>query len=296
MTKSLKPKFRKFNEGCLIRAIFTHESQTGLRAFVLIMIAITLMIMDKRLGSLQSIRFILSGAIAPFQYVVNWPNKLIQDTKNIVRSHFNLIQENLQLKQNQLLFNSKLQRLEAIESENNYLKSLLKSTRHIKTKTLIAELLAVDPEPFVNRVILDQGYAHQKIYVGQPVLDAYGVMGQIMQVGPFSSRVLLINDPYSNLSVQNLRNGVRAIAVGDAITDNIILKYVVKTADIKKGDIFVTSGLGDHFPYGYPVGQVLTVKKEPTHQFADITLKPKAHLDSSRQVLLVWYESNDHTS
>lgn len=237
------------------------------------------------------VRAALSLPIAPFQYMVSWPSRFIDKLKNTIVSHDDLVKENLRLKTDQLMLRSQLQRLIAIESENTYLKALLQSSHQVKGKTLIAELLAVDAEPFVRQVILDKG-TRDGVYIGQPVLDANGVMGQVTQVGPITSRILLINDPHSGISVQNARNGARAFAVGDSYTGKMRIMYMAKTADIKIGDIFITSGLGDHYPEGYPVGKVLSVSKDPAHQFATVLLQPSAHLDSSRQVLLVWYQRN----
>lgn len=241
--------------------------------------------------SFASIRAALSLPVAPFQYLVSWPSQFVDSMKSVISTHDNLVKENLKLKTDQLMLRSQLQRLLAIESENNYLKSLLQSSHQVKGKTLIAELLAIDFEPFVNQVILNKG-TRDGVYVGQPVLDANGVMGQVIQVGPITSRVLLINDPHSGIAVQNARNGMRAIAAGDSYSGKLHLMYVPKTADIRMGDTFITSGLGDHYPEGYPVGKVLAVSKDPAHQFASVYLQPSAHLDSSRQVLLVWYQQN----
>ncbi len=249
------------------------------------------MVMDKRLETFASIRAALSLPLAPLQYIVSWPTTFIDNVKSAISTHDDLVNENLRLKAEQLLLRSQLQRLIAIESENNYLKALLQSSRQVKGKTLIAELLAVDFEPFVNQVILNKG-TRDGVYVGQPVLDATGVMGQVIQAGPITSRVLLINDPHSGVAVQDARNGVRAVVVGDSYTGKLVLRYVPKTADIKVGDIFITSGLGDHYPEGYPVGKVISVKKDPAQQFAEIYLQPSAHLDSSRQVLLIWSPRN----
>jgi rod shape-determining protein MreC len=249
------------------------------------------MIVDKRMESFASVRAALSLPLAPFQYMISWPIQFIDNLKSILSTHDDLIKENLKLKADQLLMHSQLQRLIAIESENNYLKALLQSSRQVKGKILIGELLAVDSEPFVNQVILNKG-SRDDVYVGQPVLDASGVMGQVIQVGPLTSRVLLINDPHSGIAVQNARNGIRAVAVGDSYSGKMRLMYVPKTADIQVNDVFITSGLGDHYPEGYPVGTVLSVVKDPANQFAAILLQPSAHLDSSRQILLVWYQRN----
>lgn len=253
--------------------------------------SIAFMVMDKRLEAFASIRAALSLPLAPIQYIVSWPTTFIDNLKSVISTHDDLINENLSLKAEQLLLRSQLQRLIAIETENNYLKALLQSSRQVKGKTLIAELLAVDFEPFVNQVILNKG-TRDGVYVGQPVLDATGVMGQVVQVGPITSRVLLINDPHSGVAVQDARNGTRAIAVGDTYSGKLRLMYVPNTADIKIDDIFLTSGLGDHYPEGYPVGRVISVNKDPARQFAEVYIQPSAHLDSSRQVLLIWYQKN----
>src|SRR3990167_8021907 len=140
-----------------IRSIFTRESQPGLRAFFLVILAIVLMVMDKRIEGFAHVRAALSLPIAPFQQLVSWPIGFFNNLKDTIIYHDNLIKENLRLKTDQLMLRSQLQRLLAIESENNYLKALLKSSRQVKGKTLIAKLLSVDSEPFIKQVILDKG-------------------------------------------------------------------------------------------------------------------------------------------
>jgi rod shape-determining protein MreC len=253
--------------------------------------SIALMVMDKRLDVFVTVRAALSLPLAPLQYIVSWPTTFIDSVKNIISTHDDLVRENLSLKAEQLLLRSQLQRLIAIETENNYLKALFQSSKQVKGKTLIAELLAVDFEPFVNQVILNKGN-RDGVYVGQPVLDATGVMGQVIQAGPITSRVLLIDDPRSGVAVQNVRNGTRGVVVGDSYSGKLKLMYVPNTADIKVGDIFLTSGLGDRYPEGYPVGKAVYVNKDPARQFADVLIQPSAQLDSSRQVLLIWNPKN----
>ena len=262
-----------------------------MRALILVILSIALMVMDRRMTSFNSIRSVLSLPAAPVQYAVNLPARVVDDVSKYFRSHNTLVAENAQLKSEQLLLRIRLQRLVAIESENNYLKALLQSSRKVNGRTLIAELLAVAAEPFVNQVTLDKG-RRDGVYVGQPVLDADGVMGQVIEAGPVTSRVLLINDSRSGIAVQNVRSGIRAVASGNNYSDRLHLLYVPKTTDIRIGDLFLTSGLGDHYPEGYPVGTVVSVTKDPSHQFAEISLQPSAHLDKSRQVLLIWYQKN----
>ena len=254
---------------------------------VLVVLAITLMVLDKRVAGTAQLRAALSMPLAPIQYLVSYPIQLVDKLSNIASTHDALVQENLDLKAEHLLMKAQVQRLLSLESENNQLKALLSTSATVQGKVLIAQIMAVDTDPFINQVTVDKG-GHDGVFVGQPILDANGVMGQLVQVGPLSSKALLVNDAHSGVPVQNARNGIRAIAVGDTYSGKLRLVNVPQTADIKVGDMLVTSGLGDHYPEGYPVGTVLSVSKDPGLQFTTILVDPSAHLDRSRQVLLVW--------
>ena len=254
---------------------------------LLVGLAIALMVVDKRVDTSGQVRAALSMPLAPLQYFVSWPTQIVGDLRTVLSTHEALVKENFALKAEQLLLRAQVQRLLAIESENNQLKTLMRSSTQVQGKILIAQLLAVDSDPFVNQVILDKG-SRDDLYIGQPVLDANGVMGKVIQIGSLTSRVLLINDSHSGVPVQVARNGVRSIAVGDSYTGKLKLANVPQTADIKAGDVLMTSGLGEHYPAGYPVGKVISVVKDPGLQFMTILVDPSAHLDRSREVLLVW--------
>jgi len=251
------------------------------------------MILDHRGVAVGQIRAALSLPLAPLQYLVNQPVQLMEKLEHIVTRHETLVKENRALKVEQLLLKSQVQRLLAIESENNQLKALLRSSSDVHGKVVIAQLLAVSTDPFVNEVIVDKG-TRDAVFVGQPVLDANGVMGQMIEIGTLTSRVLLINDTRSSIPVEVTRNGVRAIAVGQSYSGKLKLINVPQTADIKVGDMLVTSGLSEHYPEGYPVGRVSHIIKDPGLQFATISVEPSAHLDRSREVLLVWPAKPSH--
>lgn len=253
----------------------------------LALLAIALMIMDKQVAAISHVRAALSMPLAPLQYAVSWPIQLVDKILDTISSHDALVKENLDLKAEQLRLKAQVQRLLAIELENNQLKSLTSASVNVQGKMLVAQLLAVATDPFVNQVLLDKG-SKDNVFVGQPVLDAYGVMGQVIQVGPLTSRVLLINDAHSGVPVQVVRNGIRAIAVGDAYTRKLRLTNVTQTSDIRVGDLLITSGLGENYPEGYPIGQVTRLVKDPGLQFSTVIVEPAAHLDKSRGVLLVW--------
>ncbi len=253
----------------------------------LALFAITLMILDTRVVAISQVRAALSMPLAPLQYLVSWPIQMFDKLRDTITTHDALVKENLDLKAEQLRLRAQVQRLLALELENTQLKSLMRSSAQLQGKVSIAQLLAVSSDPFTNQVVVDKG-TRDNLYLGQPVLDAKGVMGQVVQVGPLTSRVLLINDAHSGIPVKVVRNGLRAIAVGDNYSGKLRLTNIQQTADIKVGDVLITSGLGEHFPEGYPVGQVMTVVKDPGLQFSTITIQPAALLDRSRGVLLVW--------
>ncbi len=262
-------------------------SQLGWRVFLLLTCALALMICDKYLPATEQVRAAISLPLAPLQFIVSAPIEGIDKLSHLLSTQDTLHKENMDLRAEQLLLKAQLQRLAAIESENNRLKGLVQSSQQIHGKTIIAQLLAIDSDLAFRQIVLDKG-SHHGVFLGQPVVDANGVMGQVIQVSPLSSRVLLINDAKSGISVENARNGVRSIAMGESYSGRLRLVNVPQTVDIQPGDIFLTSGLSDRYPAGYPVGKVSSVTHDPGLPFMSIILEPSAHLDQSRQVLLVW--------
>lgn len=245
------------------------------------------MIVDHRYHYLAESRSVLTSIISPLRIMVDAPARLINWLEiNIAQQH-NLVVENEQLRTEQLILRTKLQRLTALREENDQLRALLKSSSKVGGKVLVAQLLAVDLAPFTRQVVLNKG-RHDNVFVGQAVLDAYGVMGQVIEVNRSSSRVLLISDSRSAVPVQSTRTGSRSIAVGQGVSNDLQLLFVPDTADFQVGDSLETSGLGKRFPVSYPVGVVSEVTHKAGERFSQITVYPSAHLDSSRQVLLVW--------
>jgi rod shape-determining protein MreC len=247
------------------------------------------MIADNHLQSFVKIRSALSIIVVPIQYLVNWPVELIDRINDYLTSQHKLLDENTQLHNEQLLLQAKIQKFITLEKENAQLRALLSSSAHINARVLAAQILAVDLNPFDQQIILDKG-KREGIYLDQPILDAYGVMGQIIDVGPITSRALLITSPHIAIPIQDSRNGIRAIAIGDGYSGDMKLMYVTDTTDIKPGDLLISSGLGLKFPIGYPVGIVKTVEHHTDERFAVIKVTPSAKLNLSRQVLLVWPE------
>ena len=245
------------------------------------------MTVDHRQGHLESVRSALSVIIYPVQYLVNVPAKLTGWATESLVTHQLLLEKNERMQEEQLLLNSRLQKFNVLEAENQRLRKLLESSFKLSERVIIAELLAVDLQPFRHTIVINKGI-REGVFDGQPIVDSNGVMGQIIHVGPFSSTVLLITDPTHALPVQIDRNGLRAIAVGTGQSRSLQLEHLPNNADIQKGDLIVSSGLGGRFPAGYPVGTISEIVLDPAEPFAKVTVVPSAKLEQSREVLLVW--------
>ncbi len=245
------------------------------------------MFLDHYNAAFHRARASFAVIVTPIQFVVNLPISLTGSIVTALHSQHSLLEKNANLTAEMIILKSQLQKEAAIESENQQLRELLKSTNQSVDWVSVAQLLAVSLEPFVHQVVINKG-TNYNVFVGQPVLDSFGVMGQVMQVGPLTSRVLLLTDPKSAIPVQDRRNGIRAIAVGDAQTGMLRLQNVITTADLQQGDQLITSGLGERYPFGYPVGTIVSIDRSAGNQFAEIIVKPSAHLDRSHLVLLIW--------
>ncbi len=251
------------------------------------LLAVLLMLVDQRTPYLKRVETTLSFTIVPIQYIVSSPSDFINWVKTSLRTQHQLLEDNARLRAQELLLQTKLSRVVALESENMQLRALVKASPHVGGKFMSAELISVDSDPYIQQVILNRG-KRDNVYVGQPVVDAYGVMGQVIKTFPTTSRVLLVTDLQNAVPVQDSRNGVRAIASGMGYVGTLQLVNIPDTTDIEVGDVFVTSGLEQRYPPGYPVGVVQKVSRDPEYQFATIVLKPSAHIDRARQILLVW--------
>lgn len=244
------------------------------------------MILDHR-NHLTWLRTSLATLTLPVEYTIAWPTAAARTTNSHLVTRKNLLKENEALKAQHLVLQTELQRLNLLEEENAQLRALLHAAPQTHSnKILAAQQLAASPDPFIHEITLDAG-KNQNIFTGQAILDAQGVMGQVTQVNPLTSRALLITDTRSAIPVQNRRTGQRAVVTGSGTSNLLYLKHVPETADMKVGDAIVTSGLGGYFPLGYPVGIIHSISKKKGEDFAVISVTPSAQL-AHHQVLLVW--------
>jgi rod shape-determining protein MreC len=225
--------------------------------------------------------------VSPLQYVVDYPVRIAASMQALVGSKKALLDENIQIRYKQTVLEAKMQQVLAIKKENSQLKELLLTSTNANMQAMAAQILAVDTTSARQILVLNKGQ-RDGVYTGQPVLDAKGVMGQVIDVGFMTSTVLLISDAKCAIPVRNNRTGERAILVGTNSMDQLSLINLPKTSSIQIGDILVTSGLGRRYPEGYPVGRVEEVKNIPGEAFITVSVSPVALLNRSRLVLLIW--------
>ncbi len=242
---------------------------------------------DHKGRHLESLRGVLATIVYPLQYAVDLPIQVGTWLAETVTSRSALLNENYRLRRENLRIHARLEKYAELEAENRRLRSLLDSSIKVGDRVLIAELLSVDMDPFARRIVLNKGTRHG-VFSGQSLIDSNGVMGQVVQAGPFSSNALLITDPSHALPVQVHRSGYRAVAVGTGPQNLLELLHIPNNADLRVGDLLVTSGLGGRFPSGYPVGHIISIDRDRGRPFASVKVEPTARLERNREVLLVW--------
>lgn len=242
--------------------------------------------------ALEPIRQKLNFLAVPFYQLTDIPRRFEEWRGVTFTSEENLRTENERLKTELLIHQRKLQQIASLAAENVRLRQLLNATEMLQDKVLVAELIGVSPNPLSHTVVINRG-SKDGVYEGQPLLDAFGLMGQVIEVSEETSRVLLISDASHAIPVQVNRNGVRAIAEGTGDLNRLSLRHVSINADIREGDLLVSSGLGERFPVGYPVAEVVQVIRNSGQAFARVIVHPMARLDRSRHVLLV-FDSHSH--
>ena len=250
-------------------------------------LVVTLILADLRFNKLEKTRSLLDTLATPIYWVSNLPTRLGDWSDEHIQSRGQLVEENERLHRENLVLQGRSRQMSSLQAENVRLRGLLNSTAILRDDVLVAELIGVSPDPVRHQLVLNKGEL-DGVFNGQPLIDAAGLMGQIIEVSAANSRALLITDATHSIPVQVNRNGVRAIAEGTGALGKLEIHHVSATTDIREGDLLVSSGLGGRFPVGYPVAVVSEVERDPGQAFARILATPSAALDRSRHVLLVF--------
>ncbi|MEZ5483374.1 MAG: rod shape-determining protein MreC [Porticoccaceae bacterium] len=272
-----------------IKNIFRKSSSNTGRVLVLSLVAICLIFVSHYTGWLQPVRGQLAEFSKPFYWITNIPDRLAEWGSQTVVSRAQLEAENERLRTELLVQQGRVQRMAALATENVRLRNLLNATELLSDSVLVTELIGVSSDPAQQTILINRG-SNDQVYPGQPVLDADGLMGQVVEVYSDHSRVLLITDEHHALPVQLLRNGVRSIAEGTGDYGRLRLRFVTPTTDVRVGDELISSGLGGRYPPNYPVGRVSAVKKSQEDTYLEVAVVPAARLDRSRHLLLIFSE------
>jgi rod shape-determining protein MreC len=253
-----------------------------------------LIVADVRFDQVTPVRSAIGTGLAPVHWLGNAPSEFGDWVASLFTTREDLQEENEALQARLLILERRALKYAALASENNELRKLMNSSEVLDDRVIVGEIVAVSPDPFSHEVVINKG-SRDGVVVGQAILDANGLMGQVQQASSFTSRVLLVSDSSHAVPVEVVRNGLRAILLGNGDTSALELVHVPDTADIREGDLLVSSGLGGRFPKGYPVAEVGQITKEPGEPFVKILATPMAELNRSRLVLVVFSPEQDTT-
>ncbi|HET9447313.1 MAG TPA: rod shape-determining protein MreC [Steroidobacteraceae bacterium] len=269
------------------RPIIGRGPPLGAGLFFLGVVSVVVMMLDHRGGYLETARLWMSAAANPIYTVVQTPYQLWSWLTGSFADRARLRAENAKLNEQLRVARTQLLRFESLSEENRRLREIREASKGVSERTLIAEIVNVDVQPHRAMVVINKG-ADDGVFRGQPVLDAFGIVGQVMLVGKSTATIILITDTEHSVPVQVNRNGIRSIAMGTGDSAKLSLPYMTVESDVQRGDLLVSSGLDAIFPAGYPGATVTQVERNPTDTFALVEAKPLAQLDRDREVLLLW--------
>jgi rod shape-determining protein MreC len=270
-----------------MKPFFDRGPSLPLRLFIALLCSVGLITLDHYTDSSVQLRSYLTATVSPLFYLANMPQDVVFGASEQFMSQQKLIEENGRLKDTLLLQNGQLQRLQFLQQENDKLRALLGASPVTEGQRLIAEVLAVYSHPFSHQIVLNKG-SNDGVTNGQPIIDDLGVLGQVVSVGPSSSRALLIADNTHAMSVRVERTGLSAVAEGIGQSDALRLIHLPHSTDVEVGDRLLTSGLDGVFPEGYPVARISKVQRDARQPFLQVVAEPYAKLDRIRYALLVW--------
>ena len=278
------------NIGSSDKTIFVQGPFLLYRLIMAVILSVILIFIDSKFSQLDSARRFIGSSLTPIYWISALPENVSDGLSGLFTSRESLEEELDKLKSQMLVLERKAQKLASVTAELNRLRELLNASRLVDEGVVVTEMISASPDPDNQYIRINKGL-NDGIYLGQAVLDAHGLMGQVIDVNDLTSRVLLISDSRHAVPVQINRNGLRAIAYGVGALNYIELGSVPATYDIKEGDLLVSSGLGGRFPEGYPVGRVSEVVIAPGESFAQIRVVPEAQLNRSKLLLVVFKQA-----
>lgn len=275
--------------GGAMNRLSTRDLAPGPRFFLFAIISAVLMYFDQKEGWGDRIRYGLTAAAYPIQVTIGSPGRLWSASSDFFRSRNTLRAENQALRERERALALRTLRLEALEAENARLRALDGPLPPLVSQSALLNVVNADLGRLRQRLVVDAGQ-NLDLYRSQPVVDARGLVGQLVRVGPWSSEVMLITDPEAAVPVQVLRSGVLSVAVGTGASNELDLPLLAATADVRAGDQLVTSGIGGVFPAGIPVGVVTESRRDPDSLLLHVRARPAAAIDATRQLMALWFD------
>ena len=272
-----------------MKLLFSKRSPLSVQLFIALALALTLIVLDINYRPFKEVRYYLDTIVSPLYHVSSAPKSSFDSLYEMSKTQETLVKENAKLQEILMQQKSDLLLLEHLKHENDRLRELLGSPLRHDEHKMAAQVLLADTDPYVYQVVIDKG-ANNGVYVGQPVVDEKGIVGQIYQTAQATSRAILVCDYQHAIPVQVLRNDISMVAVGNGCNKDLTLDFLPNNVDIKVGDVLVTSGLDGRFPEGYPVAVVSSVKLDIRDSTPIISATPTADLKRLRYLLLLWGE------
>jgi len=270
---------------------FKQGPSANVRLALFAILALALLVFDARTQSLAALRQGIGTVLYPLQRALLVPRDTLLAGIDYVGDINRLRTENAELRRLEAANARQLLEVEHLAQENHQLRELMGARDRAPVRSQVAEVLYDTRDPFARRIVLDKGL-QQGIVNGQPVIDSTGVVGQVTRVFPLSSELTLLTDRHIAIPVQVQRNGLRAIASGSGQGGRMELRYLSVNADLKEGDLVVTSGLDSVYPPGLPVGKVLSVDRSGAGNFARILVEPVAKVDNGRVMLVLMTDTS----
>ena len=256
------------------------------KLLISLILSFGLIYLDHKDQYLNKVRSYISATIYPLYVATNAPKNIFLNLKESMGQREKIVLENQRLKTENIALSSKIQKIYKLEKENRRLHELLDSKPKSEDVFVLAEIIAENPDPFKHRIIINKG-SKENVQVNQSVADSKGIIGHIFRDQIFGSEVLLITDPEHAIPIEVARTGLRSIALGTGSYEEIQLSFLAANTDIQKGDILLTSGLGEQYPSGYPVAVIEKIAVLEGEPFLEVLAKPFAKLTNINEVWVI---------
>lgn len=249
-------------------------------------VSLSLAFADARYDALNLLRSAFSQLLSPMQRAAFVPFDVVTEVNGFLVRHRALQQQHDKLVAERVSLARELYEARDALRANAELRSLLQLTRTQDRAAIAAQILYQRPDWFSRRVSIDRG-STSGVRAGSPVIDAQGLVGQVTRVYPQSSEVTLVNSSDQLTPVYVERTGQRALAAGGSEADQVELQFMPTHADIKPGDMLLTSGIDKVYPPGLPVARVLRVTPLPASPYARVECLPLAGVSRDRALLVL---------